>query len=266
MRTYTLRTLLIITALIAVFGGIAITSWRQVQQASLKSQCGLNLRQIGIGLLNFESAHGRLPQAIETTLDGKHWRSWRSHLPSFLESGPLIYDETSAWDSPKNLRLLQGLPIEVTQKDGTPILMTVETVPYMFACPLARNRNCDYTTYVVVVGEETAFPDSRSVRLDDIEDGLENTILLVESVTCRPAWTEPRDLDFASMDFRINSFSGPSISSFHPDGAFVCFADGKVFFVTTAIEEHELKALLTIAGGENVTRADLTARGILIQR
>ena len=43
----------------------------------------------------------------------------------------------------------------------------------------------------------------------------------------------------------------------------VAFADGECFFMTDDITEKELRALLTIAGGEDVTRDDLIERGIL---
>jgi len=117
---------------------------------------------------------------------------------------------------------------------------------------------------VVVSGEATAFPKSRSVKFSDIRDGLENTILVVESVTCNPEWTEPRDMEFDTMSFRVNATNVDSISSYHPRGPLICFADGAVFHLSEKASETEVRALLTIAGEERVTRQNLITRGILV--
>ncbi len=95
---------------------------------------------------------------------------------------------------------------------------------------------------------------------------LKNTLFVVESVTCTPDWIEPRDLDIKTMNFAINYRIGPSISSHHPGGALVCFADLKVFLMTPLITEAELKALITIDGGEDTSRENLVSRGVLIRR
>lgn len=117
--------------------------------------------------------------------------------------------------------------------------------------------------YVVVRGEQTAFPKSTSIRLQDITDGLENTILVVESITCTPDWTEPRDLEFDTMKFTVNALDGPSISSNQSSGALVCFADCQVYTMTPEVTEGELRAMLTIAGNERTTRSQLIERGVL---
>jgi len=132
--------------------------------------------------------------------------------------------------------------------------------PSVFCCPVGSNSAIDYS---VIVGRETAFPIDRETKLSDITDGIENTILVVEAVGISASWTEPKDLEFDSMSFRINDKNQPGISSHHRHGAYVGFADGSCYFVTDKISESELRALITIAGGESVTRKDLIDRGIL---
>ena len=116
---------------------------------------------------------------------------------------------------------------------------------------------------MVVTGARTAFPKTGYVSLSQIRDGLENTILVVESKNCSPDWTEPRDLDFDTMSFTINSKSAPSVSSDHPQGPLVCFADGAVYHLSPKTTATELKAMLTIAGNEDISRRDLVGRGVL---
>lgn len=71
-------------------------------------------------------------------------------------------------------------------------------------------------------------------------------------------WMEPRDLDAATMVFAINPPQGPGISSHHCDatwwrrplGANVALADGSVRFLPMDTPGEQLRAMLTIAGGE----------------
>jgi len=150
-------------------------------------------------------------------------------------------------------------------KDGSTYMTKIDRYPWTFNCPSCRENNRKEINYVVVSGELTAFPKNRSVKLSGITDGLDNTILVVESITCRPDWTEPRDLEFDTMSFEINSKKGQSISSLHLLGPLVCFADLGVYHISVKTTAGELRAMLTVAGNENVVRDDLIKRGVLIQ-
>ena len=57
--------------------------------------------------------------------------------------------------------------------------------------------------------------------------------------------------------------SKPSISSQHRGGANVVFVDGGVYFLSEEIEPQQLRALITISGGENVGRDRLVNEGLL---
>ena len=266
MKTYGTRTLLLVTAIAAGICGLVVPAIQAARNAAPEMTCRNNLKQVGLGLLNFESAYRRFPLAIEISPDGKLWRSWRSHIyPTYMEQRAPFYDASSAWDSDTNVRLINGTPITTAAgKGGGTVTITLERVPWCFECPACKKR--DGVNYLVITGEGTAFPKSRTTRLSDFKDGLENTILVVESVNCTPDWTEPRDLDINTMEFAINSRKGPSISSLHPKGALVCFADMEVYCITPQITEAELRALISIDGGEDVKRDDLVSRGVLVKR
>ena len=266
MKKFGTRSLFVAMAVVAGLCGLIYPAVRAAQNAAMKMQCMNHVKQIGLAFWNYESVYRRLPMAIETSKEGKLWRSWRSHLyPTFMEQAPQLYDVSQAWDSKTNLRLLDGSPITTAAgKGGGSITRSVDRIPWCFKCPACTSPTG--VNYVVITGEGTVFPESASTKFSDITDGLENTLLLVESINCTPDWTEPRDLHVKTMDFKVNSEIKPSISSFHTDGANVCFADLGVFFMTTRITEPELRALITIQGGENVKRQDLVARGVLIQQ
>ena len=55
------------------------------------------------------------------------------------------------------------------------------------------------------------------------------------------------------MSYRVNDPRRPGISSKHPGGANVGFADGSTRFLRESIVPGTLRALFTIAGGEAIS-------------
>jgi hypothetical protein len=94
--------------------------------------------------------------------------------------------------------------------------------------------------------------------MDDFQDGLEDTILIVEIANSDIHWMEPRDLDFNTMSFTIDDRSRPSISSPHPSGpGAVLFADRlSTDRLHTSLSPASIKAMLTISGGEAFHKED----------
>ncbi len=265
MHKFGTRTLFVFTAIVALICALVVPVIQSARQATLGMSCRNNLKQVGLALLNYESAFRSLPMAAETDSDGRLWRSWRSQIyPVYLEQSSMFYDVSTSWDSPTNMRLLNGTPIPMGSKDGTTHMATLNRHPWAFTCPSCESNRRKGINYVVVSGELTAFPKSKSVKLSEIKDGLENTIVVVESITCSPDWTEPRDLEFDNMSFVVNANRAPSISSNHSRGPLVCFADGGVYHLSNHATEAEVRAMLTIEGNENVVRQELISRGVLI--
>lgn len=203
MRTYGTRTLLVVTAVVAGLCGLLIPAIQSARNAAMEMSCSNNLKQVALGLSNYESAYRQLPIAVETVSSGNLWRSWRTLVyPAFMEQMPQVYDTSTAWNSTTNARLINGTPIPMAAgKGGGTVMVSLERVPWCFSCPKCKN--------------------SKGVN---------------------------------------------SISSYHPGGALVCFADLEVFLMTPSITEAELKALITIDGGEDTSRENLVSRGVLITR
>lgn len=266
MLTFSIRSIFAVVAIVAIGCFVYAQLILPAREQARSMSCSNNLKQIGIALHNYERTYRTLPLAVETDSDGKLWRSWRSQIyPHFMEQSSMFYDVNTSWDSPMNMRLLNGTPVPMGSKGGATFMATIPRHPWAFTCPSCRVNNRAGINYVVVSGELTAFPKSRCVKLSDIKDGLENTILVVESITFTPDWTEPRDLEFETMSFQVNAKNEPSISSVHPRGPLVCFADAAVYHVSEKATETELKAMLTIAGNENIVRQDLVSRGGLVR-
>lgn len=256
-----IRALLIATGIVSFLLWVIVVLGGAIREQRNRVNCSNQMRHLALAIMNYESAHQKLPMAVEIGPDGKPWHSWRVAISPFLESNSFAnsYDQREPWNGPNN---------------------SSHTYEYNYyatnycSCPSDQDKrgNLKIST-VVVCGNETMFPPDRQVALSEVTDGLENTIILAESVNSDVLFAEPGDLNFSTMSFQVNDLSKPSISSWHflqrgpfgkrVRGANVVFADGDCYFMTEEIAVKELKALLTIAGGENITRQQLIDRGVL---
>ena len=172
----------------------------------------------------------------------------------FINSNP-FYDHYSfdePWNSPGNLSLARG-------NEG-----------YFYRCPDDRSQGAT-TNYLAVRGAVTAWPTPAFTRLQDFSYP-SRSILVVESANTGIQWMEPRDLDFDQLQLTIHAASwmglssrtfnpGQAISSCHPEGANVLFADGSVEFLATETSAEALKDMLMIGG--SASRISLGARNRL---
>lgn len=105
------------------------------------------------------------------------------------------------------------------------------------------------TNYLAVVGAETMWPGATGRTSKEIKDGWSETILIVENNGLGVHWMEPRDLDFATMDFRIDQPNG--VSSWYSSPAVVA-TDGVVHQLSRKMTPETLRAALTVVGGEKI--------------
>ena len=191
----------------------------------------------------------RLPPGTTNGPDGSAWHSWRVKVyPHHMESFPTVYDYESPWNSPTNMRLLNRTPVLLQWKSGA-TTEAIEPTIDLFTCPsdVANCKKYSQVSYLVVQGDKTAFPFNKGIRIGTVVDGTSNTIGVVESCDSRINWTEPRDLEFATLKIGTDDTS-PSFSSRHNGIVQVAFLDGSTHSIPSSVEEPVLKTLLTIAG------------------
>ncbi|NLS93065.1 MAG: DUF1559 domain-containing protein [Planctomycetaceae bacterium] len=200
-----------------------------------RTQCSNNLKQIAVGLLSYHDAYGSFPPAFIADENAKPVHSWRVLILPFVEQDALYrkYDLSEPWDSPKN-RSLASIALPV------------------FCCPADPRGDTTYTSYVLITGEETGWIEGKCPRLDDVVDSPSETIMLAEIANSNIHWMEPRDLTLSQAMRGINATIGVCISSHHPNGANVACADGSVHFLPNTLPASEIRALITIAGGERI--------------
>lgn len=80
-RAFTLIELLVVIAIIAVLIALLLPAVQAAREAARRAQCTNNLKQVALGMHNYESAHGRLPPGRK----GTSWGTWVIFTLPYLE-------------------------------------------------------------------------------------------------------------------------------------------------------------------------------------
>lgn len=236
-------TIALAAVILCALVGLVAYAIIQAREAARESSCQGHMNQLELALRIYHDQEGHLPPACVLGPDGKPWHSWRVLLLPYMEQD-LVYKQyrfDEPWNGPNNRKLADQIYLE------------------MFQCPSGSDRGrTQNTNYVVVVGDATAFPGDKTTKFSDFKDGVANTILLVEVENSGIHWMEPRDLEFSTLSLGDRSPAVPAVSSPHPRGPGVVFADSiAAYRIRQPLRIETLRALLTIAGGEAVTRDSL---------
>lgn len=168
------------------------------------------------------------------------------------------------WDSTANITL-DTRPLRnkksAIDRDGD-VAIAVHGIPYAYPCKY--NLTVHGASYLMIVGDN-AFGKPKGWRASfEIVDGLDSTIAIAETKRTDIHWLSPQDFFIDQMSLTVND--GPnSISSDHPRGPAVLFCDGAIYRLKSAIDRDTLWAMLTINGGEKVSRDQLVKDGLLVE-
>jgi hypothetical protein len=212
---------------------------QSAREASRRSRCRNNLKQIGLALHNYHDTYESFPPAYIADENGRPMHSWRVLLLPYLDEAGLYdsYHFDEPWNGPNNIKLAEfALPV--------------------FQCP-AEEDISQATSYVAVVGPNTAWPGTEPVRIKDVTDGTATTIMLVEVADSGIHWMEPRDLNLEDA-LRLLASTDPQSAGGHRREEFffdyyfgrgILFADGSVHFVSHGVDRNVWSALLTLDDG-----------------
>ena len=112
-----------------------------------------------------------------------------------------------------------------------------DTPGHFFWRPSGDSRRTKFTSYVAVVGPETAWPGITGRKLSEITDDPASTILVLEVAHSGIHWMEPKDL---TLDEILNS----GLSSDHPLHVNALFADFHVRRVRKDISRRNAEGVV----------------------
>jgi prepilin-type N-terminal cleavage/methylation domain-containing protein/prepilin-type processing-associated H-X9-DG protein len=276
-RAFTLVELLVVIAIIGVLVALLLPAVQFAREAARRTQCENNLKQIALGVHNFEACYGYFPSAYEGADRNPGW-GWGSAILPFCEH--------------KNLFEAAQIDRTVFGAGANPALPTVhsETKLPLFRCPsnLAPDKNPirlrhAMSNYRAVAGPlpmpifivdfdygGVLYQNSRT-RLAKITDGTSNTLLIGECIFDEKtnkwaalwagmtgSWGFPGDPEpttwvsdvMWSVDDVSANVNGPApqaFSSRHPGGAHFAYSDGSVRF----FYEHGDKSIVKWAAGRD---------------
>ncbi len=187
-----------------------------------------NMKEITLGMFNYESDHRRLPVAGADAQGNRPNLSWRVQILPYIGYEALYqqFHHDEPWDSPHNLALLPQMP---------PI----------YQCP---NLDADgKTVYLAVTGPGAAFQgENPGPGLQSFSDGLSHTIYLVEANADQAVeWTRPDDWEFDPND------PWRGLGGLRHRVVQVAFLDGRAERIAIETPDEVLRALFTRAGFEN---------------
>ena len=214
---------------------------RTARPAAYRVQCSNNLKQIALALQNYQYVYGTLPPAYITDEDGTPMHSWRVLILPYLEQR-ILYEQyrfDEPWNGPNNRRL-------------------AELIPAVYRCPsFSPKKGRDgadatgtemLTQYVVICDEKTFLPGSHALKMNEINEGKDNTLLIVElDAECVP-WMAPRDIDLSGFARVLKDQSNSRLQ--HTGGLHVARVDGSVQFISDKIDRDILYRLFTSNVGE----------------
>ncbi|TWT74652.1 hypothetical protein Pla123a_34760 [Posidoniimonas polymericola] len=196
-RAFTLVELLVVIAIIGVLIALLLPAVQAAREAARRSQCANNLKQLGLGILNYESARKHLPPSAivdPQDLSSSNNGSWGVHgrIMPYLEEGNLrdLVDLETAWD---NQLSISGVRIPVFQCPSDQQAGEVRDPGGGKALLYSTTYGFNFGTWFVYDpatnkgGNGLFFPNSH-LRLAKVTDGTSKTLLAAEV----KAWTPYR--------------------------------------------------------------------------
>jgi prepilin-type N-terminal cleavage/methylation domain-containing protein/prepilin-type processing-associated H-X9-DG protein len=283
---FTLIELLVVIGIIAILIGLLVPAVQKVREASFRTQCQNNLKQIGLALHNYHGIVGNFPTANTPWTNGvPTFGSMFTTILPYLEQENVFdqYDPTvGPYSNP-----IATLPLSVFVCPSMRPPMTPGAVPAWSSYATSIGSSDPWMPIpaggdngVIVRNNFYGTGTYSGVRLTDITDGTSNTFVVSEmgfelpDCPCYDSSGNPTSQICGGLTWWANGYAGSSYGSStllfntftgtpgdlyyrlvafrgdHGDGINFLFADGSVRFLTHSIDLTAYQALSTRGGNE----------------
>ena len=180
---FTLVELLVVIAIIGVLVGITLPAVQSVRESARRTDCTNRLKQVSLAVLNYESAHRRLPPGSTS-----HCTSWMTTVLPFVEQVAVF----------ERMKTDLASYVDATSSNHAGL----QTVIPVFQCAsddsagmvhLVSGRLVATTSFQGVAGTDHLARDGvifgrSKIRLSDIRDGQSNTLMIGERPPSKDRW------------------------------------------------------------------------------
>ncbi len=284
-RGFTLVELLVVIAIIGVLVALLLPAIQAARTAARRTKCSNNLKQIGLAILNYESAREELPPAGSSSPDHGLYALILPQMEQYAAFAG--YNMARSWTHRENWpSITADLPLVVCPETPPRDNMAAETqrISAALLTSFGTLKPSDYAVCGVIDQQARSKLGSRlkprsdwrsilqrePVEIREVTDGMSNSWMLFEDAG-RPdewklnyvrgtvrmkggAWADHEQYfhvhDVCRGEQMMNCENENEIYSFHHGGCMFLYGDGSVHFVNEEISAETFASLFTRSAGD----------------
>lgn len=200
---FTLIELLVVIAIIAVLIALLLPAVQQAREAARRTQCKNNLMQIGLALQNYEMAHDRLPPGCVNATGPVKEGATGYHVGWILQIMPHL-DQRNVYRA-FDFKFGVYDPVNAVPSAATITTLLCPSDPSSAAGTNVAGNHHSKEAPIDIDNNGMLFLNS-SIRFEDVEDGMTNTILAGEKIRSGdPLWIAGTRSSLRNSGTLINS-------------------------------------------------------------